>query len=259
MLSAMVYFNAITRDYPQSLARIAATPAVKRDTEYYLANIGKVKSVDDFLKDQKLYTYAMKAFGLNDMLNAKGLIRKVLLGGVASSNSLANTLNDSRYRALAAAFNFAALGPDTTSAEAARQGTVDRYIENALESDAGRSNEGTRMALYFSRVAPKLTSLYGILADRTLLKVVQTAFGLSPSMSRLDIDQQAKLIGSHMQLADLQDPSKLKRITERFMANYDSKNLGAAPAAPTSALLVSSPGISSNLLLSLASLKLGGS
>lgn len=259
MLSAMVYFNAITRDYSQSLARTAATSAVARETEYYLANIAKVKTIDDLLKDQRLYTYAMKAFGLEDMVRAKGLIRKVLEGGIMDSKSLANTLNDRRYRVFAAAFDFHAKGSGATSTSTATEGTVERYVETVLESDVGKQNGGTRMALYFKRVAPKLTSLYGILADKTLLAVVQTAFGLAPSMSKLNIDVQAKLIGTHMSLADLQDPAKLRKVIDRFMASYDSKNITAVPVAPSSALLVTAPGISSSLLLSLANLKLGGS
>lgn len=259
MLSTMVHFNAITRDYSQSLARTAATPIVSRETKYYLENIGKVTSIDDLLKNQRLFAYAMKAYGLEDMVHAKGLIRKVLEGGVTDSKSLANTLNDRRYLVFAAAFDFHGKGADATSASTAVGETVDRYIETILESDAGKQNDGTRMALYFSRVAPKLTSLYGVLADQTLLSVVQTAFGLSPSMSKLNIDIQVKMIGSHVSLADLQDPSKVKKLLDRFMANYDANAIGTASAEPTSALFVTSPGINANLLLSLANLKLGGS
>jgi hypothetical protein len=259
MLSTMVYFNAITRDYSQSLARTAAEPSVSRDTQYYLDNIGKVKSIDDLLNNQRLFTYAMKAYGLEDMVNAKGLMRKVLEGGVTDSKSLANTLNDRRYLVFAAAFDFHGKGADATSASTAVDGTVDRYIETVLESDAGKQSEGTRMALYFTRVAPNLTSLYGVLADKTLLSVVQTAFGLSPSMSKLDIDTQVKMIGSQVSLADLQDPTKVRKLLDRFMANYDANSVGTASTSPTLALFVTSPGINANLLLSLANLKLGGS
>ena len=34
---------------------------------YYLAKIGEVKSVDDFLKNDRLFRFAMKAAGLGDM------------------------------------------------------------------------------------------------------------------------------------------------------------------------------------------------
>jgi len=258
MLSATTYYDAITRDYSQSLANTAAMPANKQATAYYLANIGKVKSIDDLLNNQKLYTYVMKAYGLSDMLYAKGLIRRVLEGGVSSSNSLANTLSDPRYKALATAFDFAANGSSTTSTAAATTDTVSKYTESALETSAGAQNTGTGMALYFQRMAPTITSAYSILADKTLLSVVQTAFGLPTSMSTLDINVQAQMIDGALKTSDLEDPAKLQKIIERFTANYDVQNANAAPANPANALLVGTPGIGSNLLLSLAGLKLGG-
>lgn len=259
MLTATVYFNSITKDYSKTLAAIAAEPAVARETKYFEANIGKVKTADDLIKNSKLYTYVMKAFGLTDMMNAKALIRKVLEGGVSDPKSLANTLNDPRYKALAAAFNFASQGASTTSSAALQQTTVGKYIEQSLEANAGQQNQGTQMALYFQRLAPSVTSAYGILANKTLLSVVQTALGLPVSMSQENIDVQAKLITSQLKIADLHDPAKLQKFIERFTATYDAQNSTSVSAFPTSALLVNSPGISSALLLSLANLKLGGS
>ena len=56
---------------------------------------GKVKTIDDFLSNYKLFSYAMKAYGLEDMAYAKGLMRKVLEGGITASKSLANTFTAS--------------------------------------------------------------------------------------------------------------------------------------------------------------------
>jgi len=46
--------------------------SVAQQTKYFLANIGKVKTVNDLINNSKLYTYVMTAFGLSDMMNAKG-------------------------------------------------------------------------------------------------------------------------------------------------------------------------------------------
>jgi hypothetical protein len=114
------------------------------------------------------------------------------------------------------------------------------------------------MALYFQRMAPSITSAYNILGDTTLLKVVQTAFGLSPSMSQQGIDQQARTIGGLVNIADLQKPRYLQNLIERFTANYDVNNPSTTSATPTNVLQVTSPGISQSLLLSIATLPQGG-
>lgn len=259
MLTATLYYNSIVKNYSKTLATTAAEPTVARATQYYLANIGNVKSVDDLLNNNKLYTFVMTAFGLSDMMNAKGLICKVLEGGISSNTSLANTLNDPRYKALATAFNFAANGAAATQATSAQQGAVGNYVEQTLETDAGKQNQGVQMALYFQRMAPSITSAYNILADKQLLSVVQTALGLSPTMSQEPIDTQATLLNKALKISDLQNPAKLQKFIERFTATYDLKNATTQTAPATSALLVSSPGISSSLLLQIANLKLGGS
>jgi hypothetical protein len=184
MLTATLYYNAITKDYSKTLATTAAEPSVAQQTQYFLANIGKAKTVNDLINNSKLYTYVMTAFGLADMTNAKALIRQVLEGGVSNPKSLANTLNDPRYLALASAFNFASDGNTTTSSTTLQQTTVNNYVEQTLETNVGQQNQGAQMALYFQRMAPNITSAYSILGDKTLLSVVQTALRrvLSPRM-----------------------------------------------------------------------------
>ena len=65
-------------------------------------------SVDAFLDDFQLYSYAMKAYGLEDMIYAKAFMRKVLESDMSDANSFANKLTDVRYQDFASAFSFSA-------------------------------------------------------------------------------------------------------------------------------------------------------
>ncbi|WP_148663286.1 DUF1217 domain-containing protein [Bosea vaviloviae] len=114
MTTTMIAYQAVTRNLTQSLARTAAKPDVASHAAYFEKNIGKVKTLDDFMKDDRLYRYAVEAFGLGDMAYAKAFMRKVLAGGVKDSNSFANKLTDPRYRELAATFDFSTETADTT-------------------------------------------------------------------------------------------------------------------------------------------------
>jgi hypothetical protein len=76
----------------------------------------------------------------------------------------------------------------------------------------------SRLALYFQRVAPTVTSEVGILADPNLLQVAATIMGLPPSAAA---DLQPQTLSELMPLSDLQDPAKLNQLTERFTAMYD--------------------------------------
>jgi hypothetical protein len=260
VLTATILYNSISRDYSSSLSAASKEPTVARATEDFLANIGKVTTASQLVNNSKVYNYVMTAFGLQDMSYAKALIVKVLNGGTSSSG-LAQSLNDPRYLALATAFNFAKNGANTTSDTTTQTSTVESYYQATIENQAGQENQGAQMALYFARMVPQMNSPYSILGDSTLLQVAQTAFGLSASMSEQNIDTQANEISKLLNISKLQsDPSYLNKFLQRFTASYDAQNpTGGVSSTPTNALLVTSTGISSSLLLSLANLKLGGS
>ena len=103
MVSTYLAYNSIVRSLKQSMARVAQQPDVSGNAAYYKANIGKVKTVDDFMKNDRLYQYAMKAYGLEDMTYAKAFMKKVLQSDLSDPNSYANKLVDKRYREFAAA------------------------------------------------------------------------------------------------------------------------------------------------------------
>lgn len=259
VLTTTVAYRMIAGNLDRSLAATAKKPPVARATEYYLANIGKVKSVDDLLADSRLYNYVTKAFGLQDMAYAKAYIKKVLTEGVDSREAFANKLTDVRYRELAETFNFARYGEGATVFDRTRQGTVDRYVRQTLEEDAGQQNQGARLALYFQRKAGSIKTPLNILADAALLKVVQTTLGLPAQMSLADIDRQAAMISAKLDVADLADPKKLKTFLDRFASLYELENPTQPPITP--AILIgqsAAPSIGANILAALQNLKLGG-
>ncbi|HEU0063029.1 MAG TPA: DUF1217 domain-containing protein, partial [Hyphomicrobiaceae bacterium] len=110
MSTTISSYQLVAADLPRALATTRAKPTVAREAEYYLAHIEQVKSIDDLLGDQRLFAFAMKAFGLEDMTYAKAFMRKALSEGIDKSDSFANTLADSRYREFVETFNFARYG-----------------------------------------------------------------------------------------------------------------------------------------------------
>ena len=262
MLTATILYNSIAQDYTKSLSTTAKEPQVARATQYFLANIGNVTSASQLVNNSQLYNYVMTAFGLQDMAFAKALITKVLNGG-ATSSGFAASLNDPRYMALVTAFDFATYGATTTSGSSstAAATTVNNYYQQTLETQTGQENQGAQMALYFARMAPEITNPYSILADKTLLTVFETAYNLPTTFSLENIDVQANTVSQLLNISKLQsDPTYQNQFLQRFTAMYDAQNpTSTVSANPTNALLVTQTGISSDLLLSLANLKLGGS
>ncbi len=242
MLSTNATFKTLTQNIERSLTRVSNTPQVHRETDYYMATIGKIKSIEGFLANDRVYTYAMKAFGLKDMVYAKAFVKKVLTDGIDSANSFTNQLTDPRFKELATAFNFKNLGTTTTIFERAQKGVVDKYLQVQLEEEAGSSNEGVRLALYFRRKASEITSAYSILGDPALYKVAQVALGLISSSSSNSLDLQAEIINSKIDLENIKDPAVLNKLLTRFTTMWEITNSTSVATAPA---LVISQGVQS--------------
>lgn len=258
MLATALSYKLVTSDLSRTLQRVSQTPQASREIAYYRENIEGVKSVEDFLADDRLFSFAMKAHGLSDMTYAKGFIRKALTEGIDSRDAFAVKLVDRRYRDFVETFNFARYGETATVFSRAKEGTVDKYVRQTLEEQQGANNEGVRLALYFQRKAPDLTNVYEILAQPALAQVVRTALGLPESIAGADIDTQAKMISSRIDLADFKDPAKLDKFLERFSALWDVTNPQAPASAPS--ILIGQPvtaQIGADVLMSLQSIRIG--
>ena len=233
MTSTTAAYLAVNQNLARYQAMTAAEPGVKSATAYYEANIGKATSIHAFVGNYRLLSYALNAYGLGDQIDNTALVTQVLEGGVSNPKSLANTLPNANWKAFAAAFNFAGKGTSSVSSATAVKTTTGDYVEQQLESDQGADNIGVQLALYFQRVAPTVTSEYGILADPNLLEVAQTIFGLSADTSASSIASQAQTLSQLMPLSELQDPKKLTQLVERFTAMYDL-DYGPSSGATTS-------------------------
>ncbi|QLF69352.1 DUF1217 domain-containing protein [Peteryoungia desertarenae] len=259
MTTTYTNYKLITQNLDKTMERVAKQPDVARETEYYLSKIGDVKSIDDFMADSRLYNYALKAHGLEDMAYAKAFIRKVLTEGVSNDEAFANQLTDSRYAELAKALNFEAFGAAATAFDSAQKDMVSRYMRQTLEADAGNDNTGVRLALYFDRNASKIKSGMDILADDALAQVVRTALQIPDEVAASDIDKQAGYLEKRLDIESFQDPEEVSKFLERFTALWELDN----PSEPYDPLAVfgssSGFGISADLLISINSLKRGGS
>ncbi|MGY3617826.1 DUF1217 domain-containing protein [Bradyrhizobium sp. USDA 10063] len=177
MVSTYASYNSVVRNLQQSLTRVAQQPDVARSAAYYKENIGKVETVDEFLKNDRLYQYAMKAYGLEDMIYAKAFMKKVLDSNLLDANSFANKLTDKRFREFASAFSFTGL--DTPAAQSSNQ--TDEMIglyTAAVQRRVDAIDEDTR---YYNTVIGGVKSVDELLNDDRLRTYVFEAFDIDDS------------------------------------------------------------------------------
>ncbi len=242
-----------------------ATDDAKDAGTYFATNIVKITDVTDLLADTKLTDFILKASGIDPKTVTTDTLKKAFASDPTDPKSFVNTNDGAKFANIVSAFNFGTDGNLTNSKlgtvqnEGARLATDSLYLRQTLEDQQGDTNPGVRLALYFQRNASNITSVYDIMGDQALYSVIQTTFNLPSSMSAMDVDQQASLIGKSVNVADFQDPSKVDKLLKRFSAMYDMQN--STSSSPGLSILQgssSSYGISADMMLSLAQLKLGG-
>lgn len=174
MVSTFLSYDLVNRDLYTSLNRVAKQPEISREADYYEANIAKVKTVDEFMENDRLYNYAMKAFGLGEMTYAKAFMQKVLESDLGDETSFANRLSDSRYRQFAAAFNF----NNTSSAVAQTSNQMDDVIGLYSATMDAKEESVSVEAGYFNAMMGTITNVDQLLSDDRLRSYMFTAYGL---------------------------------------------------------------------------------
>ena len=177
MVSTYFGYSYITRNLKQSLTRVEQQQDVAREAAYYKANIGKVKTVDDLMKDYRLYHYAMKAYGLEDMAYAKAFMKKVLDSDINDSNSFVNKLVDKRYREFAAAFSFNGTATPVAQSDNQTDDMIGLYTATKKSQVDALANDTN----YYNAKIGGITSANQLLNDDRLRNYVYSAFGIDES------------------------------------------------------------------------------
>lgn len=197
-LSGLAGWNFLQRTYDSQFEAFSSSVAIQRDTDYFAEKITEITSAEELVSDRRLLTVALGAFGLQDDINNRYFIQKVLEEGTTNDDSLANRLANPQYSEMSEAFGFGPteiprIGSDGFSAD-----LIQRFQANSFEVAAGTQNNAMRVALYAQRELPELATSEGsndakwftVLGDPPMRQLFEKALNLPSTIGQIDIDQQ---------------------------------------------------------------------
>ncbi|CUH79810.1 hypothetical protein TRM7557_02587 [Tritonibacter multivorans] len=149
-------WNFLQSTYDRQFEAFSQSGDLSNDTDYFLENIGAVQTSEDLLNDRRLLQVAVKAFGLQEEVDYRALLERVLNEGTTASDALANTLDDQRYVELSEAFGFGPGQSLKTADKGAMQSVVDAFNTSSFEEAIGEQDEVMRNALFAQRSFPEL-------------------------------------------------------------------------------------------------------
>lgn len=174
--SGIAGYEFIKRTRDQQISLLANSPQTARDIAYFKENITKVDSATDLLDDRRLLGVALGAFGLDEDINNRAFLQRVLESDLTDPRSPANLLSDKRYQQLAQTFNFG--------------GSCGARLPGATAQDAVRSQ------------LQQIGSPQALIANPNLLNRALEAFGLE------DLSARPVFLG-RLLTSDMDDPGSL--------------------------------------------------
>jgi len=210
---------------------------IVRATESFRDQIGNIKTAEDLVANRELLSVALGAFGLDDDIDNKFFIRKVLEDGTIDQDALANRLSDSRYADLSNAFGFGTQGLTRTSLSFFADEIIDRYEAQQFQKAVGEQNNDMRLAL---NLAPALDDVvagnssntgqwFSMMGNAPLRNMFQTALGFSSSFAAIDLDQQldqfqerARSTFGTDNMAELTSPENQEAIIRLYMLRSET-------------------------------------
>lgn len=230
--SGLSGWRFLQNTYDRQFETFAKSAELKRDVEYFSEKIGSVKTAEELVSDRRLLAVTLGAFGLQDDINNRFFIRKILEEGTTNNDSLANRFADPRYAELSKQFGFGPGEVQQNKSEGFAEGLVLRFQRNSFEIAAGSDNDAMRIALYAERKLAEIskadgsedTKWFKIMGDPPLRTLFEKALNLPSSFGKIDIDQQlgvfksraSRLLGSNS-INELGAPEKLQNLITQFV------------------------------------------
>lgn len=231
-------YQGLEKNHDRMFAQFKRDPRVQRAVAEFKERVAKVDSLDEFVKDYKVYTFTLTAFQLEEKADAPGFMKKILGQDLNDDKSYVNRLVDPRFKQMAKTFDFEALGVINLKDPKVIDQVVEGYLVNEFEKRMGEQNPALREAMYFKRNASQVTSVYQILSDKTLSKVVRVGLGLPEQMAYLDAKKQAAMIEKRLDVKKLSDPRFVDRLLRQYVARVDAQANSAQFGSTSMASLI---------------------
>lgn len=249
-------WNFLQSTYDRQFESFNQSASLQRENDYFLENIGEVNSAEDLVKDRRLLEVALGAFGLDDQIDMKALVQKVLEGGSTADDALAGRLGDDRWVGFTEAFGFGPGETKKTGDAQAMKDLVHTHKVQSFEVAIGEQDETMRTALYAQRELVPLvaedesgevpsvnTQWYNIIGQPQLQSMMQVALGLPENIAQTDIDQQVKAFREASErffgtddLSTFSDPDQMKKLVNIYLARADIAAFGGVSSPGAAAL-----------------------
>ena len=241
--AGLAALTAAEKNETREVAATAKRSDVQRDIAAFRQGVAAARDPATALKNPAVLKVLLTANGLADQLGYTALATRALLSDTKNPKSLANTLTDTRWKAVATTYGFAAKGLSVLKNAAVLNTIANGYAEIAWRRSLDATTPGLSNALTFRAQAAGIKTVDQILGDSTLRTVVTTALNIPQEIAYQNLPAQEKAISTRLDVTRFaKDPKFVEAFTQRYLLAAGNAATGTTGftsiAASTASLLV---------------------
>ena len=238
-------FRFIERTYDAQFETFGKSSDIQREVDYFLEHAGEATTAEALVADRRLLRVVLGAFGLDDEVDKRAFIRKILEDGTLDPDSLANRLADPAWAEFSEALGYGDLG-GLLVFDSTRQDIAEQFRLRQFERAIGDANVDIRLALNFRRQilevandpSVETTGWLKVLGSKPLRAVFEGAYNLPFAFGLIDLDRQVvhlearteQLFGSESPAVFASDEN-IDDLLRRFLLSAQLKG-GFSPSTP---------------------------
>ena len=241
-MSGYVGWRFLQNTLESQQATFNQSQSVARETDYFREKIATIQTAEELVSDRRLLGVALGAFGLDEDIDNRFFIQKVLSEGTADDEALASRLSDSRYATLSDTFGFGETGLPRTGLAFFADAIINRFEVKQFERAVGEQNNDLRAALNLEAGLQGVLSAtsgadarwFSVMGDPPLRRVFEYALGLPSSIAGLDLDLQLEQFQSRAQavfgtrdVSDFTDPEQQEKMIRLFLIRSEAEQVGS--------------------------------
>lgn len=237
--------------YDSQFEAFTQSTEIQREQEYFRENIADIDTAEDLVADRRLLLVALTAFGLEDDIDNKYFVQKVLEDGTSADDALANRLADDRYSEFSDAFGFGPAQIQRNKLSYFPDDILSQYQSQSFEVAVGEQDDTMRIALYGERKLVDLaaedvstdTQWYTIMGDSALRELFENALGLPSGISSVDVEKQLEIFKDKAvrmfgddSVTQFTDPDKRDELVTAYTARIQIEQNASAYSSAATAL-----------------------
>jgi len=228
----------------QDIKATAAQPDVQTAIAAFTKAVNSAKSVTQLLANPAVMNVLLTANGMSDQIGYTALATQALTSNLSNSNSLANTLTDTRWKTLAQTYNFHVNGLASIQNPTAIASIAKAYATATWQNNEDTVTPGLSNALAFKAQASTITSVDQILGNSMMRTVVTTALGIPEQIAFQPMTAQEQAISSQVDIKQFQSPKFVESFVQRYLiANSANTSSSTGTGTDLTSLAVQAQGI----------------